>query len=382
MAEVKKAEKVRTLQLVSSLSHEKFHDVNSRDYNDYVKETEVKNKLVKFDSKYLDHAHYIYTITHNIWEEKGIGVIYDTYSNNVVMHLGNMNLTGIYGVIAGTMATLHGFPDRKLIGQNVVITEEDEGVYLSSHRIISTATNVNESEFGPATGKKVTFRTIVDCLAKENRIFEEWLVRDNLWIVKQLGLDVDKVAYAKALATVNKYSDIVGYGFPEAVKGQIYPKRYERKDDSVGEFVREMFTNLYSCKDFNKVTEYYDEKAVVNYICDKNLFTHNQIQGMLISLFSALPSSEFKIEKIMCNKKKNGDYDVAVRWMIRGFHEGIGMFGSPSGKYIEILGISHLEIKDNKVQKEWITFDALDVYRQIYIQKILGGEVNNESESS
>ncbi len=123
MGEAKKQEKVQTLQLVSNLNHDKFHEVNSRDYNDYVKEKEVKTKLVDFDSKYLDYAHYIYTITHNIWEEKGIGVIYDTYSNNVVMHLGNMNLTGIAGVVAGTMATLHGFPDRKLIGQNVVITE-------------------------------------------------------------------------------------------------------------------------------------------------------------------------------------------------------------------------------------------------------------------
>ncbi len=372
--------KTASLKLVSELSHEHFHEVNCVDYNEYAKKTEVKTKLINFDSKYLDYAHYIYTITHNIWEEKGIGTIYDTYSNNVVMHLGNLNVSGISSVIAGTLSTLHGFPDRKLIGQNVVITEEGEGLYLSSHRIMSTATNVNESEFGSATGKRVTFRTTVDCLAKGNRIFEEWLVRDNLWIVKQLGLDVDEVALKKAYATIHKHSDIVNFGYPEPTQGQFFPKRYERKDQSVGEFVKEMFTNLYMCKDFNKVSDYYASKAVVNYICDKNLFTHNQIQGMLLSLFSALPSSEFKIEKIMCNQKKDGSYDVAIRWMLRGYHDGIGLFGTPSGKYIEILGINHLEIKDNKVEKEWITFDALDVYRQIYVQRILEGEFNNDSE--
>ncbi len=370
----------KEVSLVSELSHENFHEVNSVDYNDYLKNKEAKTKLKNFDSKYLDYAHYIYTITHNIWEEKGIGTIYDTYSNNVVMHLGNLNVNGISSVIAGTLSTLHGFPDRKLIGQNVITTEERDGVYLSSHRIMSLATNVNESEFGCATGKKVTFRTTVDCLAKENRIFEEWLVRDNLWIVKQLGLDVHEVALKKAFQTVSKSGDIVNFGYPEPTTGQIFPKRYVRKNDSVCEFVKEVFTNLYMCKDFNKVCDYYDTKAVVNYICDKNLFTHNQIQGMFLSLFSALPSSEFKLEKIMCNSKKDGSYDVAVRWMLRGYHDGIGLFGTPSGKYVEILGINHLEIKDNKIIKEWFTFDGLDVYRQIYVQKILEGEFNNEPE--
>lgn len=364
---------------ISNQDFTKFHSTFARDYNDYCKLTDHRTKLIGFDTKYLDYAHYIMTITHNIWEEKGIGVIYDTYSNNVVMHTGSLNINGISGVIAGTMATLHGFPDRKLIGQNVVTTEEEEGIYLSSHRILSTATNTNLSEFGDATDKKVTFRTTVDCLAKENRIFEEWLVRDNYWIVKQLGLDVHDVAYKKALATVNKDGNIVNYGFPESIDGQIYPKRYLKKDNSVGEFIKEVFNNLYCCKDFNKVKEYYSDIAVVNYICDKDLFTHNQIQGMLTSLFSAFPSSEFVIQKIMCNSRKDGKHDVAVRWSLRGYHEGIGLFGAPSGKYVEILGINHLVVEDNKIQKEWVTFDALDVLRQIYVQKIIKGEIKDES---
>lgn len=38
-------------------------------------------------------------IIYNIWEEKGIGVIYDIYYNNVIMYCGFLNLVGIKDVI-------------------------------------------------------------------------------------------------------------------------------------------------------------------------------------------------------------------------------------------------------------------------------------------
>ena len=70
---------------------------------------------------------------------------------------------------------------------------------LSSHRVLSTATNLGDSNFGPATGKKINFRTVIDCATTNNRIHEEWLVRDNLWIVTQLGLNPREVAKQMAL---------------------------------------------------------------------------------------------------------------------------------------------------------------------------------------
>ncbi len=363
--------------IISYADSSRIHGVENRDYNDYSALTEKRDKLPNFEERFLDFVDYIVTITHNIWEEKGIGTIYDTYHNNVVMHTGNLNLNGIAGVIAGTLGTLHGFPDRKLIAQNVIWSKIPQESYLSSHRILSVATNANQSEFGPPTGRRVSFRTTVDCVAKDNRIYEEWLVRDNLWIVKQLGLDVQKVAFQKAQDTLLKSGDLVQYGYPEEGTGQLFPKRYTRRDESVGEVVREMVNRLYTCKDFNSVGAYYHEYATVNYICDKTLVSHNQIQGMLVSLFSALPSSHFHGEKITCNRREDGSWDVAVRWYLRGQHTGIGLFGKPSGKFIEILGINHLYMKEGLVLKEWVTFDVLDIYRQIWVQKILAGETED-----
>lgn len=357
-------------------SHKVFYgeskEVNSvgySDYNDYIKLTERKQNLKGFDDDYNDFVDYIMKITHRIWEEKGLGIIYDTYHNNVIMHSGAQNITGIKEVISGTLQTLHAFPDRRLIGQNVIWSKFDKHGYLSSHRIISTATNLGDSSFGPATGRKINFRTTVDCAAQDNRIHEEWLVRDNLWIVKQLGYDPHEVAKRLAKATSYKTPALQSrFGLCEAMDGQFFPKVYTAKDDTVGELILEMTSKIYNYKLFNEVKKYYHDNAVIHYICDKDLNGYDEIQGMLVSLFASFPNASFDVERVTCNERaKENEWDVAVRWRIRGLHEGIGFFGKPSGRPVDILGINHYHISDNKVKEEWMTFDGLDVLRQIYV---------------
>jgi predicted ester cyclase len=349
------------------------NEINSlrySDYNDFIKNTEKKQNMKGFDDQYNDFVDYIMKITHRIWEEKGIGIIYDTYHNNVVMHAGSQNITGIKEVISGTTQTLHSFPDRRLIGQNVIWSKFDKNGYLSSHRIISTATNLGDSSFGPATGKKVNFRTTVDCAVEDNRIHEEWLVRDNLWIVKQLGFDPHEIAKRLAKATAHKSPSLQSrYGLCEAMDGQFFPTLYEAKDSSVGEMMLEMTSRIYNYKLFNEVNKYYHENAVVHYICDKDLVGYKEIQGMMLSLFASFPNASFDVDRVTYNQRANeNEFDVAVRWRLRGLHEGIGFFGKPSGKPIEILGINHYHIAHNKVKEEWMTFDGIDVLRQVYLE--------------
>jgi hypothetical protein len=50
-------------------------------------------------------------------------------------------------------------------------------------------THLGDDAFGPATGRRAQVTTIADCVVRENRIIEEWLVRDNAHLVAQLGLD-------------------------------------------------------------------------------------------------------------------------------------------------------------------------------------------------
>lgn len=347
----------------------KVTPVGVLDYNDFSIQTKREQKLEGFDPQYRDFVDYILKITHQIWEEKGIGVIYDTYHNNITMHLGSSNLVGIKDVISNTLQTLHAFPDRRLIGQNVIWSGYGPNGFLSSHRVLSTATNLGDSSFGPATGRKINFRTVIDCAVTNNRIHEEWLVRDNLWIVTQLGLEPEKVAKEMARAAGNKTNVLQNtYGLCESMEGQFMPEKYTAKDDSAGEMVLEMLSRIYNCKYINEVCKYYYDNAVVHFICDKDLNGYDEIQGMIVSFLASVPNGSYEVERVTCTDRPNGDgYDAAVRWRLRGINEGIGFFGQPSGKHLDIMGINHYHIYNGRVKEEWITFDGMDVLKQRFM---------------
>ncbi|WP_312953085.1 ester cyclase [Superficieibacter sp.] len=383
MSEQKKQEPAAVVKDVASAAKKspKEHDgivyygnsaqVNSLgylDYNDFAKITERKQKLEGFDPKYRDIVDYILRITHEIWEERGVGVIFDTYHNNTIAHNCSLTSSGVLPVIAGTLSHLHAFPDRRIVGESVIWSEDHPGYYFSSHRSASTATNLGDSNFGPATGKKIHFRAIADCAIHKNRIYEEWLVRDNLWVVKQLGFDPYDVArrMAKTAPVAGSPALKSPFGLAESVEGQFYPQRYTEKDNSVGEMIKGMYQNIFQCKLINLVKQYFDANAKVHFICDKDLCGREEIQGTIISFLASFPNALHVVERVTYNDRPGqSGYDVAVRWRLRGLHEGIGMFGSPGGKYVEIMGIDHFWVDDNKIQEAWVMFDGLDVIRQI-----------------
>lgn len=340
-------------------------------YADYEKMEHKVQNMPGFDSQYKNFVHYIIAITHQIWEERGIGIIYETYHSDITMHLGSYNLEGLNDVIGNTLQTLFAFPDRRLIGENVVWSHEEENGFYSSHRIVSTATNLGASGFGPATGKRVFFRTTVDCAAKNNRIYEEWLVRDNLYLVQQLGLDPHEVAKKMAESFMLKSSPLQNsFSIDESRLGQRVPAVTASSDKGfeVGSFIQRLFQEVWQSKYFNKVSDFYHENAVVSSICDQELVGYSQIQGFLVSFFASLPNARVLVERITCNDAAGKDnWNVSVRWIVSGLNNSLGYFGQPSGKTLKVFGITHYSISGGKIAKEWMTFDGLDVLRQMYM---------------
>jgi steroid delta-isomerase-like uncharacterized protein len=56
---------------------------------------------------------------------------------------------------------------------------------------------------------------------------------------------------------------------------------------------------------------------------------------------------------------------VVTRWMARGTHKGELMGVPPSGKRVEVAGITISRIKGGKVAEEWDSYDALGLMQQI-----------------
>jgi len=135
-------------------------------------------KLPGFDAEFVDFPDYIIRITDRIWHDRDVDLCAKYYTDDCLIHTLTGQIIGAQTVIDNTHATLKSFPDRVLDADNVIWSDEGDGTLYSSHLITSKMTNLGPSEFGPPTGKKVRVRTIADCAAKANKIFEEWLVRD------------------------------------------------------------------------------------------------------------------------------------------------------------------------------------------------------------
>ncbi len=57
---------------------------------------------------------------------------------------------------------------------------------------------------------------------------------------------------------------------------------------------------------------------------------------------------------------------VVTRWTIRGTHQGeIEEFGPPTGRQIEIEGITIHRIEGGKIAEEWERYDNLSVMQQL-----------------
>jgi hypothetical protein len=175
-----------------------------------------------FDEDYTDIVDYIVRCTHKIWEEGAMGLLYTHYSHNCVVHTPYGITYGREAMLADSINALSAFPDRRAFADEVIWTGDDEVGFHTSHRVIGTGRNTGHSAYGPPTGRKVLTRTIANCYVKENMISEEWLVRDALSMVRQLGLDENAVVDRMLEADERKGAQ-PGHGPPERVAGQTTP---------------------------------------------------------------------------------------------------------------------------------------------------------------
>ena len=147
-----------------------------------------------FDADYTDIVDYIVRSTHKIWEEGGMGLLYSHYQHNAKIHTPYGMEYGREAWLAASISGLSAFPDYRLYADDVIWSgNEDDGFY-SSHRILGMGTNLGYSQYGPPTNRKIKRWVIANCYVKENRIVEEWVVRDESALVQQLGYDPVEVA--------------------------------------------------------------------------------------------------------------------------------------------------------------------------------------------
>lgn len=323
-----------------------------------------------FDPRFTDFVDYIIRITHEIWEEKAIGKLYDYYANTINIHTSSGTIYGRNAVFDASIEAMAAYPDRRLYGDEVIWGGNDVDGFYSSHRLTHAGTNRGWSLYGPPTGKRVRYSAVADCLCLNNMVIEEWLVRDELSLVIQLGLD--PVETAKKMIKKDKKN-----GFNVQISGDIErgigqlppPKMPEPESDTFDPeyFVKRMIHEIWNWRLLNKAREFYADNFNFEGPTQRKFQGINDYQTYVLSLLSPFPDLAMNVDHFCYVGDETVGYRTATRWTMRGTHTGYGVYGEPTGNSIRIMGVTHQLIKGGRVQSEWTLFDEFALLKQIYI---------------
>ena len=322
-----------------------------------------------FEETYVDIVDYIVRITHRIWEEKDIGYIYDTYRHNSRVWDDFGLQYGNEKIVADTVHTINAFPDIRLYADEIIWAgDEDEGFH-TSHRTVITGHNTGYSKFGAPTGKKVTLWCIANCVSLENEIFAEWVVYDTASLIHQLGFDLREMARTLGNQAA---ADIDGsrFGESERRRGQDAPPYLPAPAADaaydVEEFVRRTFHNIWNRRSLREVRLAYDPSLVFRGSTGRAFQGRGDYQAFALSMLAMFPDAALQIDDIYWMGNDAEGYKVAARWRLQGTHRGNGIYGAPSGRRVTMWGITQQEIRNGRVQREWMLFNEFAVLQQIY----------------
>ena len=309
-----------------------------------------------FDPEYEDLTDYILKCTARIWEGRDIAALDWHYGDDLLVRTpGGINRGNGAGK-ANTMATLTEFPDRQLLGEDVIWSGDAEAGFLSSHRIVSTATH-RGGAFGSATGAKLTFRTIADTFCRDNRVWDEWLIRDNSAICLGLGQTPREAARlaledGRAGTPLTPETDVAG------------PYNGHGNEDGWGIRHAALLTCIMGA-DFSAIPEAYDRACHLSLPGGQDAFGWAAADAFWLGLRSAFPNADFRIDHQIGREDPMLPPRSAIRWSLTGPHEGYGRFGAPTGAQVHVMAVSHVEFGPRGIRRETTLFDEIAIWTQI-----------------
>ena len=312
---------------------------------------------------YPDVPAYIYGVTREIWEDRGIGGKLDKYyAANCLVRAATGLTADNSGVTAQTLQTLHQFPDRQLVGEEVIWSDGGDGSFLSSHRLISVMRHQGDGSYGAATGRLVKSRIIADCWVTDGQITEEWLVRDQASFARCLGLEPRALA-RQMVAHDLRATGKVGFFLPEHDQ----PGRYRpvvQEGEEIG-LLCDGYRRIWGQKDPSAIRDLYFHGASLAAPGGESFHGHGDIDRFYLGYLASFPDAVLSIESATANHDAGQAPRVALRWSLRGTHAGFGHFGEPTGAPVYVMGLSHAQIVGGRIQQEWMVTDEVVIWKQI-----------------
>ena len=108
---------------------------------------------------------------------------------------------------------------------------------------------------------------------------------------------------------------------------------------------------------------------IVDEVFDANYVMHDahspvsgpdELKGLMTAYRTAFPDIRFTVEELVAEGDK-----VVKRWTIRGTHNGDLMGIAPTGKKVEVTGMTMARFAGGKLVEEWEAADMLSLMQQV-----------------
>ena len=343
--------------------------VERRDFIDLVPENRERVQSMRgFDECYTDIVDYIVRCTHKIWDERDVGLIYTHYTHNCVAYSSLGTVYNREDVVRETVKRIVELPDRRGMATQVIWRGNDVDGFYTSHLVTGTGRHTEYGMYGRPTGRSFAARTIADCMILENKIYREWLVRDNMGLLVQLGVEPHAFATKMALNQFEKGETVVEIGENRRMIGQYPPE--VKADTSIAHTdtevkLLEWLHHIYNQRMFGKIQEIYAPGVQWHGPMMRELFGIAAVLQQTMKLVAMITDGNFVVQHICSNPCEEGGEKVAIRWTMDGHHLGYGSLGAPTGHRLFVMGMSHFHIVDGKIVDEWVVYDDLAMLVQL-----------------
>ena len=347
----------------------KVLQVERRDYVDLVPNDRPRAQSLRgFDPIYTDIVDYIVRCTHRIWDERDVGLIYSHYTHNCVIYgvLGTMY--DRESIVRETIQRVVELPDRRGMATQVIWRGDDVDGFYTSHMTHGVGRHTEYGMWGKPTGRPFVTRTVADCMILENKIYREWVVRDNLGLLVQLGIDPHTYAQTLAQQKFERGESVLEVAENRRLLGQNPPEAEAdlslAHNDVEAEVLRWLH-HIYNKRMFGKIGEIYAGHCQWHGPLMRELYGSAAVLQQTMRLVALVPDCAFVPQHICSNDSEEGGVKIAVRWVMEGHHLGYGALGPPTGRKLVIMGMTHFHIVDGKIIDEWVVYDELSMLVQI-----------------
>jgi predicted ester cyclase len=209
------------------------------------------------------------------------------------------------------------------------------------------------------------YRVIADCAVKENKIVEEWLVRDDLSIIRQMGLDEQEFVAKLVGLTSENFSGVNAEHAADAkAPTQSLPPIEE---GGVESFIKRVWHNAWNLRMFDSFVDAYISTIQCHSASGRELFGHEDLIQFAIDWLACFPDGQMRFDHFCALGDDDSGYRTSLRWTFTGTHTGYGIYGKPSGKTVKIMGITQAHVQGGKILEEWTVFDELNLLCQLFV---------------